>query len=137
LSRVFIVQDINFRYYNFRVRKVLLGTIDLGKNQRLLLVRQALGLSQKKFAEGIKLSKTYQGNIELGRQPVNDRLIKLISMTYGASEEWLKTGAGDMFDKIEDHKLRQIIDLFKKLDDTGQDCVLEQLEVYVKYHRKK
>jgi hypothetical protein len=42
-----------------------------------------------------------------------------------------------MFDQIEDYKLRQIIDLFKKLDNTGQDCVLEQLEVYIKYHRKK
>ncbi|GHV39501.1 hypothetical protein AGMMS50268_41190 [Spirochaetia bacterium] len=114
-----------------------MDTINLGKNQRILQVRQALGLSQQKFADGIKLSKTYQGNIELGRQPVNDRIIKLISMTYGANEEWLKTGAGDMFDKIEDHKLRQIIELFKKLDDTGQDCVLEQLEVYIKYHRKK
>ncbi|GHV89392.1 hypothetical protein AGMMS50267_17520 [Spirochaetia bacterium] len=31
-----------------------------------------------------------------------------------------------MFAKIEDRKLRQIIELFKKLDDTGQDCVLEQ-----------
>jgi transcriptional regulator with XRE-family HTH domain len=96
-----------------------------------------LGFSQLKFADGIKLSKTYQGNIELGRQPVNDRIIKLISMTYGANEEWLKTGAGDMFDKIEDHKLRQIIDIFKKLDDTGQDCILEQLEVYIRYHRKE
>jgi transcriptional regulator with XRE-family HTH domain len=114
-----------------------LGTIDLGKNQRILQVRKALGFSQQKFAEGMKLSKTYQGNMELGNQPVNDRIIKLISMTYGANEEWLKTGAGDMFDKIEDHKLRKIIELFKKLDDTGQDCVLEQLEVYIKYHRKK
>jgi transcriptional regulator with XRE-family HTH domain len=113
-----------------------LGTIDLGKNQRILQVRKALGFSQQKFAEGIKLSKTYQGTLELGQQPVNDRIIKLISMTYGANEEWLKTGAGDMFDKIEDHKLRQIIDLFKKLDDTGQDCVLEQLEVYIKHHPK-
>ncbi|GHV84297.1 hypothetical protein AGMMS50212_16370 [Spirochaetia bacterium] len=114
-----------------------MGTIDNAKNQRILQVRKALGFSQKKFSEGIKLSKTYQGNIELGRQPVNDRIIKLISMTYGANEEWLKTGAGDMFDKIEDHKLRQIIELFKKLDGNEQDCVLEQLEVYIKYHRKK
>jgi transcriptional regulator with XRE-family HTH domain len=114
-----------------------LDPIDTEKNRRILQVRQALGLSQVKFAEGIKLSKTYQGNIELGRQPVNDRIIKLISMTYGASEEWLKTGTGDMFDKIEDHKLRQIIEIFKKLDENEQNCVLEQMEVYLKYHRKK
>jgi transcriptional regulator with XRE-family HTH domain len=114
-----------------------LDPIDTEKNQRILQVRKALGFSQKKFAEGIKLSKTYQGNIELGRQPVNDRIIKLVSMTYGVNEDWLKTGEGDMFDKIEDHKLRQIIEIFKKLDETGQNCVLEQLEVYIKYHRKK
>jgi transcriptional regulator with XRE-family HTH domain len=114
-----------------------LGTTDHGKNQRILQVRKAMGLSQQKFADGIKLSKTYQGMIELEQRPVKDRLIKLISMTYGANEEWLKTGAGDMFDKIEDHKLRQIIDIFKKLDANEQDCILEQLEVYIKYHRDK
>jgi transcriptional regulator with XRE-family HTH domain len=114
-----------------------LDPIDNRRNQRILQVRQALGFSQKKFADGIKLSKTYQGNIELGLQPVNDRIIKLISMTYGANEDWLKTGMGDMFDKIEDHKLRQIIEIFKKLDANGQDCILEQLEVYINHHQKK
>jgi transcriptional regulator with XRE-family HTH domain len=98
-------------------------------NHRIVEVRHALALSQVKFAEAIKLSYGYLAAIELGNRRVNDRLIKIISMTFGVNEDWLKTGQGEMFDKIEDFKLEQIISIFKKLAPSFQDYVLKQLDL--------
>ncbi|MDR3302333.1 MAG: helix-turn-helix transcriptional regulator [Spirochaetaceae bacterium] len=111
-------------------------TIDKELNKRILDSRHALALTQIKFAEGLKLNPGYLASIELGNRPVNDRIIKLISMAYGVNEEWLKTGAGTMFDKIEDFKLEQIIHNFKKLDGLLQDYLLKQLDLLLEYQEK-
>jgi hypothetical protein len=34
------------------------------------------------------------GAIELGTRRVNDRIIKIISMTFGVNESWLKSEIG-------------------------------------------
>ncbi|GHT82526.1 hypothetical protein FACS1894137_01580 [Spirochaetia bacterium] len=49
-------------------------------------------------------------------------------MTHGINYEWLKDGTGNMFDKVEDFKLEQIIRIFKKLDPSFQDYVLKQFD---------
>jgi transcriptional regulator with XRE-family HTH domain len=97
-------------------------------NQRIVEARHALKLSQAKFAEKIKISNSYIGSIEMGIRRVNDRIIKIISMTFGVNEVWLKSGRGTMFDNIENFKLNQVIVIFKKLDPSFQDYVIKQLD---------
>jgi transcriptional regulator with XRE-family HTH domain len=109
---------------------------DREKNRRILDVRRALGLTQAKFAAGLMLNQSYIGAIELGNRRVNDRIIRLVSMTYGTSEKWLKTGAGEMFDRIEDLRLEQIVQNFKKLDPLLQDYLLKQLDLLLDYQEK-
>jgi transcriptional regulator with XRE-family HTH domain len=106
-------------------------------NQRLIETRKAFGYTQKKFAKGINLSSTYLCDIEANRRSVNDRIIKLVSMTYGISGEWLKSGEGAMFEKTVDPRLEQLIADFKKLDDPLKDYVLRQLDFLVKYLETK
>jgi transcriptional regulator with XRE-family HTH domain len=106
-------------------------------NQRIVETRNAFGYTQKKFAEGIKLSRTYLAEIEANRRRVNDRIIKLISMTYGISGDWLKNGEGAMFEQVIDPRFEQLIADFKKLDDPLKDYVLLQLDFLVKYLEKK
>lgn len=65
-------------------------------NQRVKQVRQALNLSQAKFAKEISISNGYIAGIELENRNVNDRIIKLISATFNVNEHWLRTGEGDM-----------------------------------------
>jgi transcriptional regulator with XRE-family HTH domain len=98
-------------------------------NQRVVEARHALKLSQAKFAGEIKISKGYIASIETGLRRVNDRIIKIISMTFGINETWLKSGRENMFDNIEDHKLNQVIAIFKKLDPSFQDYVIKQLDI--------
>jgi transcriptional regulator with XRE-family HTH domain len=97
--------------------------------QRVVETRHALKLSQTSFAERIKISRGYIASIEMGNRRVNDRIIKIISMTFGVNETWLKSGQGKMFDDVEDFKLNQVISIFKKLDPSFQDYVIKQLDM--------
>jgi transcriptional regulator with XRE-family HTH domain len=106
-------------------------------NQRIYEVRRALGYTQEQFAVGIKISTAYQGHIERNERQVNDRMITAISMTYGVSEEWLKTGTGDMFDKFDDFRLEQITRNFKKLDAKAQEYALKLINLLVDYEADK
>jgi transcriptional regulator with XRE-family HTH domain len=107
--------------------------IDTTVNDRISQVRQTFGYSQKKFGEGIKLSKSYLGEIEANKRKANDRIIQIICLTYGVNEHWLKTGTGTMFDETVDPRLEQVIQNFKKLDNLLKDHILQQLNFLVRY----
>jgi transcriptional regulator with XRE-family HTH domain len=119
------------------VRKAPVIRFDHTVNQRISEVRRALGYTQEQFAAGIKISKTYQGHIERNERRVNDRMINTIAMIYGVSEEWLKTGTGDMFDKFDDFRLEQITHNFKKLDAKAQEYALKLINLLVDYEADK
>lgn len=101
-------------------------------NDRIKKIRSALGVSQAKFAKGIPVSSGYIAAIELGNRSVNERLIKLISSTYGANEEWLRTGNGEMFSAGHDDKVGQAMSVFKELRPEYQNYVLQQIDGLLK-----
>jgi transcriptional regulator with XRE-family HTH domain len=98
-------------------------------NQRIVAVRHTLDISQEQFAQGIKISQSHIASIETGTRRVNDRIIKLITMTFGVNEVWLKTGDGAMFDKADDFRLQQVVSSFKKLEPSFQNYVIKQLDL--------
>jgi len=100
-------------------------------NQRIKEVRQSVGLPQTKFAERIAISKGYIADLELGNGNVTDRIIRLISMEFGVSEQWLRTGDGSMFDDEADTKAIKVTSLFKLLDPRFQDFVVNQLNALI------
>jgi transcriptional regulator with XRE-family HTH domain len=106
-------------------------------NERIIDARKSLGLSQVKFAKGIKISNGYLASIELNNRKVNDRLIQLISTTFGINDEWLRTGQGDMFGKYDDFELEQLITIYKKLDSDFQHYVIKQLDVLLELQEIK
>ena len=105
-------------------------------NQRIVKIRKTMGYTQEKFAEPLKLSRSFQIIIEKNHRKINDRLIKMICLTYGVSETWLKTGKGEMFDLEKDPRLERIIRNFNKLDPSVQDYVMEYLEWLTEYYSK-
>jgi transcriptional regulator with XRE-family HTH domain len=108
-----------------------------GINQRILQIRKVLDCTQEKFAKIISLSRYALAVFELNRCKVNDRLIKMVCLTYGVNETWLKTGAGEMFDIGSDAKLERIIRNFNKMDDVLQDYVMKYLDWLVEYYEKR
>ena len=124
--------------YNLSCRygEVFLAEYDYEINQRVVKIRKKMGCTQKKFAEPLKISYSFQGGIEANHRKVNERLMKMICLTYGVSETWLKTGQGEMFDLGKDPRLERIIRNFNKLDQPLQDYVMDYLDWLVVYYSK-
>ena len=110
---------------------------DYGINQRVVQLRKVLGYTQAKFAEPVKLSRSFQGEIEKNHRKVNDRLIKMICLIYRVNENWLKTGEGEIFDTEKDSRLERIINNFNKMDTLLQDYVIKYLDWLVEQYAKK
>ncbi|MCL2185465.1 MAG: helix-turn-helix domain-containing protein [Treponema sp.] len=114
-----------------------LSNHDFKINKRVAEIRKKMELTQEKFAEPLKISSSFQGGIETNHRKVNDRLIKIICLTYGVNETWLKTGKGEMFDTDKDPRLERIIRTFNNFEPQLQDYVMEYLDWLTSYYSKK
>lgn len=93
-------------------------------NERVRQLRQDLNMSQTDFSKAICVSNSYTAEIEKGHRVANDRIIRLICLTFGANEEWLKTGEGEMFTSSPVEKRERIVSLFNELNPHFQDFAL-------------
>lgn len=66
-------------------------------NDRIKKLRQALGLSQDEFGRRLGVTRGAVTNIELNKVEPKPLFVDLICREFNVSEEWLRTGAGDMF----------------------------------------
>ena len=64
---------------------------------RLKEIRKYLKLTQGEFGKGIGISQGGYGALETGVRALTDRTISQICQTYSVNEDWLSTGAGEMF----------------------------------------
>jgi transcriptional regulator with XRE-family HTH domain len=101
-------------------------------SKRIKHIRQALNMSQVEFAKAIYISNGYIAELECDHRRVNDRIIHLISLTFGVNEKWLKTGEGDMFYRTPSEKLQRMMNLFNELPSEFQDYVMLQIEQLLK-----
>lgn len=70
--------------------------------ERFKEMRNAFGLSQAKFANRVHVTPAAIGNIEAGNSNPSEMLLLNICREFGVSEEWLKTGEGEMLAPIEE-----------------------------------
>jgi transcriptional regulator with XRE-family HTH domain len=89
-------------------------------------------MSQVEFAKAIYISNGYIAELECEHRKINDRIIHLISLTFGVNEKWLKTGEGEMFFQTPGEKLQRMVSLFHELPPKFQDYVLLQIEQLLK-----
>jgi transcriptional regulator with XRE-family HTH domain len=97
-------------------------------NERIKHLRTTLQISQAEFAKAIFISNGYIADLENANRKVNDRIIHLISLTFGVSETWLKNGTGNMFFTTPSEKLQRMTSLFNELPPKFQDYVMVQIE---------
>ncbi|MDR0387655.1 MAG: helix-turn-helix domain-containing protein [Treponema sp.] len=101
-------------------------------NKRIRQVRQALNMTQTDFSRAIYISNGYTAEIENGHRVANDRIIHLISLVFGVSERWLKTGEGEMFQTSPAEWTERILRLFNELNPRFQEYALSVLDQLVK-----
>ena len=106
-------------------------------NQRIKQVRQALNISQAKFAKAISISNGYIAGIELENRNVNDRIIKLICITFNVNENWLRTGKGDMFNESTNQMAEIALSTFRELKPDYQNYVLKQIDHLLELQQKE
>jgi transcriptional regulator with XRE-family HTH domain len=85
-------------------------------------------MSQVEFAKAIYISNGYIAELECEHRRVNERIIHLISLTFGVNEKWLKSGEGDMFFSTSGEKLKRMVSLFNELKKNFQDYVMQKIE---------
>ena len=102
--------------------------------ERLHELRNYLGLKQGKFAEKIGIPQTTYSTIEKGKSPLHERHIKLICLTFGVSENWLKTGDGEIFLR-KSYLNDELVSLLNQLSPQGQSTALAIIRTLVEQER--
>lgn len=112
-------------------------------NERIKQIRNTFDLTQQEFADKIKVKRNTVATYEMGRSIPSDSAIALICRVFGVSEDWLRTGRGEMPSKStkdeqisemlgeiqrgeEDSFKRRLVSALSKLSDSEWD-VLEKL----------
>lgn len=88
-------------------------------NTRLKLLRKTLKKTQPEFGRLCGKSRDAIATYESGRVTPDDAFIKVVCLTFNVNEEWLRTGAGDMFIKSENDLFEVFAEKYK-LDEQEQ-----------------
>ncbi|MFL8712822.1 helix-turn-helix domain-containing protein [Clostridioides sp. GD02377] len=115
-------------------------------NIRIRKLRLSEGLKQVELGEKLGKTKNEIYNLESGRTKIKESDLKLIISLFKVNEDWLRTGAGDMYNTEdrnsvkaeafcaidENEKLAKAVLEFSKLTDEQLESILKILEVFSK-----
>ena len=73
-------------------------------NERIKQLRKVLDLTQQKFADKLGVKRNTVGQWECGINAITDRVIFSICREFDVSEEWLRTGEGEMFEQLTEQQ---------------------------------
>lgn len=116
-------------------------------NERVKMIRKAIGLNQTSFGKRIAIAQGYLTNIENGRRDVTEKTLKLICLEFNVNESWLRTGEGEMFNQPEtfsldkyaaDHHLTalelDIVREYMSMDEDTRKVIMDKITSVVKRH---
>lgn len=96
-------------------------------NDRMSELRKYLHLTMESFGEKLGVTRSAISNIESGKRNLTDQMVLSICREFNVNEDWLRTGAGEMFLPDPDNEL----DAFaRKYNVTGLERVF--LEKYLR-----
>jgi transcriptional regulator with XRE-family HTH domain len=98
--------------------------------ERLKKFRKTLGLTQGEFGKKIGMSDVAISYMESGRTALSEQNIRLICLTFGVREEWLREGKGEMLDDeaLLSERERRLMELFRRLSPKAQQMIIEYAE---------
>lgn len=99
-----------------------------GSGERLFCIRKALGMTQIEFAKIVNSSNGHVSDMEKNRKNITESTIELLKLKCNVNEDWLRTGAGEMFSKTPSGTMEQLKKEFD-LDDFSFNLVYEYLKL--------
>ena len=85
-------------------------------NERIKELRQALGLTQQVFADKAGTSVQTLLDMKQKKSVPSDAVISLICEKFDVNEEWLRTGAGEMFkERLPQDEVASYVKIFLNL----------------------
>ena len=99
------------------------------EGQRVRELRKELGLTLEKFGKPLGVTKTTISRIEKGQNAVTSQMLKSICREFNVNENWLRTGEGEMFKKLNrQQELAQLTaTLFKEEEDSFKSRLIMAL----------
>lgn len=92
--------------------------------ERIKILRKSYKLNQTQFAEPLGISYGYISNIENNKEIPSDMLIKSITIHYNTTEEWIRSGCGNMLAAASPAQ-----DMTEKQESEEKDMYGENLEI--------
>lgn len=97
-------------------------------NERIRILRKALGLSQEQFGEKIGITKASISNIEKGNRNMSDQTLKSICREFNVNWAWLTEGLGDMFSGLPETLIDEVAEEYD-LDDLDKLLVKRYMQL--------
>lgn len=96
--------------------------------EQLKKLRKHLDMTQQAFADKIGMKQNTIAQYEMGRTVPSDAIVFSICREFGVSENWLRTGEGEMFEQLtEQEKLMKYTALLLKNKDSAIATAIQTL----------
>ena len=104
--------------------------------ERIRKVRRSNDLTQQEFADRIGSKRNTVATYEMGRSVPSAAVLSLIEREFNVSEEWLRTGEGEMFiqrakELVQfeiSEQLARIIEIYNDMNAAGREKLFEYAE---------
>ncbi|MCL2609895.1 MAG: helix-turn-helix domain-containing protein [Treponema sp.] len=106
----------------------------VGANERIRAIRKALKLTQVEFASRLGMQAAALSMIEVGENLLTEKNIRLIVMNFNVSEDWLRSGSGEMF--VAPPFEKEFFEVYSKLLPETQDALLRLAKDLLAVERK-
>lgn len=72
--------------------------------ERVRVLRKAIGMTTTEFGDKIGITNAAVSMMERNKNGMSERNVRAIVERFGANEEWLRTGEGEMFVTTANHE---------------------------------
>jgi transcriptional regulator with XRE-family HTH domain len=104
-------------------------------NKRIKEIRKALGMTQVQFSDRLGIRQSSLSAIESGETgKVDERNIRIICTEFNVNEEWIRNGAGEMFNS-SDNLMELLGSRIKTLTETDKKIITEYLKLTPKQRK--
>ncbi|MDB8776417.1 MAG: helix-turn-helix domain-containing protein [Blautia faecis] len=103
------------------------------QGERVKTVRKSKEMTMEEFGKRLGVTRTAISNIEKGYRGLTEQMLKSICREFSVDEEWLRTGDGDMPQKLSEEE--EVAALVSDLLEDGREnpffgIILEIVQTY-------